>query len=199
MRAGASTCPNRRRRAAQRTLRIAINGAATSTSLSTRDHDGIGARVRPARPKPRASIASARFSPRSSEPARRGDSSFARARMPSISIPRPRNASTRPNASRSSVGTSRVAKATARDERRAQPAAPSSRSWSSRSAYTANASPTAASRSAYSAADDSSSRVTVSSPITGTIGPCQNGCEPSFSIHGVSTKSATDENAIPPT
>ena len=108
--------------------------------------------MRPGRPKPRASIASARLRPRSSEPATSGESSAACPRSPSGATPRPRSASTSPRASRSSVGTSRVASAAASTERRAVAAA-INRSWSSSSAYTANASPTAASRSAFSAGD----------------------------------------------
>ena len=52
--------------------------------------------MRPGRPKPRASIASARFSPRSSDPASSGESRRACPRAPCTSTPRPRSASTRP-------------------------------------------------------------------------------------------------------
>ena len=70
------------------------------------------------RAKPRASIASARLTPRSSDPASSGESSAACPRSPSGARPRPRSASTRPDASRSSVGTSRVASAAASTDRR---------------------------------------------------------------------------------
>ena len=51
--------------------------AATSASRSRVLHGGRGARVAPGRPKPRASIASARLDARSSEPATSGESSVA--------------------------------------------------------------------------------------------------------------------------
>ncbi len=190
-RAGASTCPSPRGRAARRprparaaARRRASAGAPrpdTRTPAARRGlepqrprddeqrrrrrgrpgrahvHGGRGARVRPARPKPRASIASARFDARSSEPATSGESSRAWPRTPATATPArapPRRA--RRRRARAS-GTSRVASATASAERRANRGRATSRSWSSRSAYAENASADAASRSAWNAALWSSS------------------------------------------
>ena len=104
---------------------------------ATRSHDvqgAPGARVRVCRPKPRASIASARLTARSSEPATSGERSLACPRAPETATPRPRTASDNPPASRSSDGTRRVASATAKAERGANPAAATRRSWSTRRA-----------------------------------------------------------------
>ena len=103
-----ATAPRRRRSAAPPPRQL-VEHASTAASA---------ARVRPGRPKPRASIASARFSPRSSDPASERREQPRASPAPSTSTPRPRNASTSPTASRSSVGTSRVASATASADRR---------------------------------------------------------------------------------
>ena len=104
---------------------VADNASTDRTAELAR---GRGCRVAPGRPKPRASIASARHEARSSDPATSGESSFAYARAPDSSMPRPRTVSRRPIASRSSVGTSRVASATASAERRAKRTEPTRRS-----------------------------------------------------------------------
>ena len=117
---------SRSTRARATALRSRRRQRATTTAAWSRSrHGAAGTRVLPERPKPRASIASARLKPRSSDPATSGESSAAWPRRPSGAIPRPRNASTSPRASRSNVGTSRVASAAARTECRAVAAASS--------------------------------------------------------------------------
>ena len=118
-------------------------------------------------PSPRRAVEA-----RSSEPPTSGETSRPFARTPSTATPRPRSASTRPAASRSSVGTSRVPSATASAERRAKPAAPTRRSWSSSSAYAANASPTRSEPQRLERGDSQLLDVETSRvPSTGTVGP----------------------------
>jgi hypothetical protein len=68
-----------------------------------------------------------------------------------------------------------------------------SRSWSRSRAYTANASPTAASRSPWKRPFRSSSTVTSRVPSTGTVGPDHNTWVPISSTNGVIT---TKSNAV---
>ena len=175
--------PGRRTRGRSTRARAIVATATRATARRERDvvdprPGGTRRARRPRRPKPRASIASASPVARSSDPATSGESSIAYPRTPWSSTPRPRTDSANPAASRSRLGTRRVASATASAERRANPAAETSRSWSTRSVYALNARPTTASRSPLTTAIRISSVERSSGPITGSVGPSQSSVPP---------------------
>ena len=111
----------------------------------------------------------------------------------------PRTDSEKPLASRSSDGTSRVASATASAERRAKPAEETRRSWSTRSVYAVNASPTTSSRRPLTIAIEISSVEMSSGPITGSVGPSQRSVPPPDDhVSGEITITPSALSVIPP-